>query len=138
MTMKFIPTRVHGILDYVVGAMIIAAPWLFGFDDVEAAKWVTLSSGASALLYSLCTDYEFGAFKLIPMNVHLILDILSGLFMIASPWIFGFADELWMPQVAIGCLEIFAALMTRTKGMQRQLESQTTDDIQHLPIPAYA
>jgi len=32
--MRFIPTKVHGILDYVVGVALIAAPWLFGFANV--------------------------------------------------------------------------------------------------------
>ena len=29
--MRFIPTKVHGVLDYLVGAALIVAPWLFGF-----------------------------------------------------------------------------------------------------------
>ena len=33
--MRFIPTRIHGVLDYAVGVLLVAAPWLFGF-----APWV--------------------------------------------------------------------------------------------------
>lgn len=29
--MRFIPTRTHGLLDYVVGLLLIAAPWVFNF-----------------------------------------------------------------------------------------------------------
>src|SRR5690606_36891724 len=35
--MRFIPTKVHGILDYVVGAALIVAPWLFGYAGVGGA-----------------------------------------------------------------------------------------------------
>jgi len=111
---QVIPTRVHGILDYLVGTLIIAAPWAFGFNKVQAAKWTTLSAGSSALLYSLCTNYEMGAFRLLSMNAHLIMDVLSGLLMAASPWLFGFANEVWLPMVVIGAVEVFTALMTKT------------------------
>jgi hypothetical protein len=30
--MRMIPTRVHGVLDYLVGALLVAAPWLFDFN----------------------------------------------------------------------------------------------------------
>lgn len=29
--MRFIPTKIHGVLDYIAGLALIAAPWLFGF-----------------------------------------------------------------------------------------------------------
>lgn len=42
--MRFIPTRIHGILDYVIGVALIAAPWIFGFSDQRAAMWEPTSS----------------------------------------------------------------------------------------------
>jgi hypothetical protein len=35
--MRFIPTSVHGVLDYLIGALLIIAPWLFGLRG-EALK----------------------------------------------------------------------------------------------------
>ncbi len=137
MVLKLIPTRVHGVLDYVVGAMIIAAPWLFGFSHVEAAKWTTLSAGSSALLYSLCTNYEMGAFKLLSMNAHLVIDILSGLLLMASPWLFGFADEMWLPHVLIGAVEVITALMTDTRIRQVETAASKVKDWQQQEIPAF-
>lgn len=137
MTMRFIPTRVHAVLDYVVGALIIAAPWAFGFTDVEAARWTTLSAGSSALLYSICTNYELGAFKLLSMNAHLMLDILSGIMMMAAPWIFGFADEVWVPFVIIGVFEVLAAVMTNPKTRHVETAASAVKDYQK-PVGAYA
>ena len=35
--MRFIPTQIHGGLDYLIGVILIIAPWLFGFADGSAA-----------------------------------------------------------------------------------------------------
>src|SRR4051812_47089567 len=88
--MRVIPTRVHGVLDYVVGALLIAAPWLFHFNEGGAETWVPVVLGAGAILYSLCTDYELGLLRLIPMATHLMLDLGSGVLLALSPWLFGF------------------------------------------------
>ena len=112
--MRIIPTRTHGMLDYLVGIVLIVAPWVFDFTDGGAKQWVPIILGAGAIVYSLLTDYELGVAQLIPMPVHLWLDLISGVVLAASPWIFGFADEIWCPHVLFGLFEIGAALMTRT------------------------
>lgn len=112
--MRFIPTKVHGFLDYAMGAILIAAPWLLGFAIGGAETWVPVVLGAGAILYSLLTDYELGIARMIPMRVHLGLDAASGLLLAASPWIFGFADHVYLPHLVLGIAEIGAALLTET------------------------
>jgi hypothetical protein len=112
--MRFIPTRIHGVADYLTGLLLIAAPFLFRFADGSAAQWVPMIVGASILIMSLITDYELSLTRLIPMPVHLAIDGAGGLLLLASPWLFGFADRVLWPHVIIGALEIGAALMTRT------------------------
>jgi hypothetical protein len=111
--MRFIPTRVHGYLDYIMGALLIAAPWLFDFADGGAETWVPVVLGAGAIVYSLMTDYELGATNAISMRTHLTLDLISGALLAASPWLFGFADYVYTPHLVLGILEIGAALMTK-------------------------
>ena len=106
-------TRTHGILDYIVGILLIATPWLFGFAQDRAETWIPVLLGAGALLYSLLTDYEFGVWRIIPMRTHLALDVASGLFLAASPWLFDFADLVYWPHLAFGIFEIAAAAMTQ-------------------------
>ena len=112
--MRVLPTRVHGVVDYVVGALLIVSPWLFGFADGGAQQWVPVILGVGALLYSLITDYELSIAHILPMSVHLMLDAGSGVLLAASPWIFGFSDELKWFHVIVGLGEIAASLMTRT------------------------
>src|SRR5687767_11150337 len=97
--MKIISTRVHGVLDYLMGALLIAAPWLFDFARNGAETWVPVILGAGAILYSLMTDYEYSVSRSISMKTHLNLDLFSGIFLAASPWIFGFNDYVYMPHL---------------------------------------
>lgn len=114
--MKFLSTQIHGIIDYAMALLLIATPWLFGFVDIgthpESVIPILLGIGVAA--YSLFTDYEWGAMRTIPMNVHLWIDALGGLFLAASPWLFGFADEVFLPHLILGIAEIGSALVTKT------------------------
>lgn len=111
----------HGILDYAVGALLIALPWLLGFARGGAETWVPVAAGAAALLYSAVTDYELGLVRRLPMPVHLWLDAASGLLLGLSPWLFGFDETVWIPHVAAGAFEIAAAFLTHTvPGYERR------------------
>lgn len=112
--MRFLSTRVHGMLDYLMGLLLIASPWLFGFagEADGAATWVPVALGLGAIGYSLFTDYELGVVRKLPMPTHLLLDLGSGVLLAASPWLFGFADVVWVPHLVLGLLEVGAALVT--------------------------
>jgi hypothetical protein len=117
-----IPTRTHMYADYLVGVLLIAAPWLFGFaDDTTTGTWISVIAGAGLILMSMLTDYEGGfVARLIPMRMHLAADGVAGLFLAVSPWLFDFADEgvnAWLPFVGIGIGEIALALATRRVGV---------------------
>lgn len=112
--MRVIPTRIHGMADYLIGVLLIAAPWLLDFADGGAEQWVPIVLGAGLILYSLLTDYELGAVHIIPVPVHLVLDMIGGAFLAISPWLFGFSDEVWAPHVVVGVIEFAAGLLTRT------------------------
>ncbi len=112
--MRFIPTRVHGVLDYLVGALIIAAPWLLNFNRGGAETWVPVILGVGALVYSLLTNYELGVVRRIPMGTHLSLDAASGLLLAVSPWLFGFSSFVFWPHLILGIFELVAALTTKT------------------------
>ena len=117
--MRFIPTKFHAPLDYIVGVALIAAPWIFQFSDVTAAAVVSIVLGIGLIAYSLFTNYELGVWKVAPMAVHNLIDVVAGGFLAASPWIFGFADEsasVWLPFVVVGLAAVFLGLTTVQKG----------------------
>ncbi|MDQ4140408.1 MAG: SPW repeat protein [Bacteroidota bacterium] len=111
--MRIIPTRIHGILDYLVGIILIAAPWVFDFDNGGAETWVPVIVGIMVLLQTIMTDFEVGIIRKIPMVSHLRMDLFIGIFLAASPWIFNFDEVVWEPHVIFGVFSILASLMTR-------------------------
>jgi hypothetical protein len=120
--MRFIPTRYHAPLDYIVGAVLIAAPWIFQFSDIGAATAVSVVLGVGLIAYSLVTNYELGVWKVAPMAVHNLIDIVAGALLAASPWLFGYADEganAWAPFVVIGVAAVFLGLTTKQTGGYR-------------------
>jgi hypothetical protein len=117
--MRFIPTRLHAPLDYVVGAGLIAVPWIFQFSDLATPTVLSIVLGVGLIAYSLVTDYELGAWKIAPMAVHNLFDIAAGAVAVAAPWLFGFADEganVWAPFVVVGVAAIFLGLTTKQEG----------------------
>lgn len=112
--MKLITTKVHGFLDYIVGLLLIAMPWLINIDPAASPGMIFIAAGTAALVYSVFTRYELGIVKVIPMRTHIVLDIMSGLLLAGSPWIFGFSNVIYLPHILIGALEILVALMTVT------------------------
>lgn len=112
--MRIIPTRVHGMLDYTMAILLIAAPWLFDFARNGAETWVPVVLGIAVIAYSLVTNYELGFVHKISMPTHLGLDLTGGVVLAISPWLFGFADFVYLPHLILGLAEIGASLMTET------------------------
>jgi hypothetical protein len=111
-----ITSRMHGMLDYPAGALLIAAPWIFGFSDVEDAAAVPIVVGVVVLLQSLITDYEPSVANVLPLPAHLGMDIIAGAALALSPFVLGFADEganAWIPHVVAGIALIGSGLMTQ-------------------------
>jgi SPW repeat-containing protein len=117
--MRFIPTKFHAPLDYIVGAALIASPWIFSFSDTTAPTILAIVLGIGLIAYSLFTNYELGVWKVAPMAVHNLIDIVAGALLAVSPWLFGFADDpanVWIWFVVVGLAAIFLGLTTKQSG----------------------
>ena len=135
--MKKMRTRTHGYLDYLVCALVIMTPWLLGFNDYGPSTLVLLFVGLGILLYSLLTDYELGIAKKISMRSHLSLDILAGILLAVSPWVFGFASVISTPHVMIGIIFISMALVTtsRTSKHSNKRRHRTHKSLSRQEVP---
>jgi VIT1/CCC1 family predicted Fe2+/Mn2+ transporter len=87
-----VPLLLHGLIEYLVGALFVLAPFLFGFDD-NAATALAIIVGVVILLFALATDYPAGVVRSMPLAAHIVLDYVLGIFLIAAPFLFGFDEE---------------------------------------------
>jgi len=120
--MRFISRQFHAVLDYMAGVLLLASPWLFGFADIAAAKWVAIIAGVLMLIMSFLTDYEGGGKKVISMSSHLNMDVFTGLLLAASPWLLNFDEQVYLPHLVIGILEIGAGLFTERESQHSHID----------------
>jgi hypothetical protein len=115
--MKFISAKAHTIMGLVVGAVLLFAPTLFNFVDNTAATAVAQLVGIFVILSELITTSPVSILKMIPVRAHIILDCITGVFLLTSPWLFGFANSPvaeWAPHFAVGILIVSYALITNS------------------------
>jgi len=108
--MKIIPTRIHGVIDYLMGLLLIVLPRIRTYDG-NLTMWLTIL-GVGMIVISLITDYELSIAKLIPMPVHLGIDVLMGLALIVLPFLLGVGTSA--PLIVLGLGEIVIAALTQT------------------------
>lgn len=109
-----VPAFVHGVLEYVAGALLIAAPFLFAFDS-DTATGVSIGAGVVVLVVAACTAMTTGLIKSIPVQAHVILDYIVALALIASPFLFGFDDEGTATAffIVLGVVHLLLTIATR-------------------------
>lgn len=69
-------TRIHGLIDWSAAALLAIAPALFGWRG--KSRRLMQAAAAGTAVYSLATDYEWGAVPALPMDRHLLLDAAQG------------------------------------------------------------
>jgi hypothetical protein len=110
-----LPLNVHAAIEPLIGIILIAAPWIFGFSDAGDAKALCIVLGVIVIVAGALTDWRVSLLRLIPLRMHLMTDLLIALVLIISPFVLGFSDNegaTWFVIVA-GVLEAIAALSTR-------------------------
>jgi chromate transport protein ChrA len=102
-------------MEPLVALLLIVAPWLIGFSDVNDAKWTSIIVGVAILAVGMTTRWRYAIVRLIPLRVHFMLDLMIGAVLIVAPFVLGFdnSDNATFFMIILGVLEIGAALATR-------------------------
>jgi len=78
--MKFISPKIHGLIDYLVVAFLLASPTFFGFTGLLAT--FTYALAAVHFLLTVFTNYPLGIVKVIPVSLHATVEVLVGIALI--------------------------------------------------------
>ena len=111
-----IPRFLHGAIEYLVGALLIAAPFLFSFES-GAAVAMSIVAGVVVIAVAASTDGPTSLIDSLPISVHLLLDFALAAVLIASPFLFGFSDESAPTAffLVLGVLHLLVTIGTRFK-----------------------
>ena len=82
----------HGILEYAAGAVLIAAPFLFDFES-NAPTALSIIVGVVLLAMAASTDAPTGLAKVVPVEIHAVVDFALAALLIAAPFLFGFSGD---------------------------------------------
>jgi hypothetical protein len=138
MKTRFVPTRTHGVLDYLGVPFFLAAPRLLGLDTRRAEGRIPLALAAGTLVVAALTDYELGVRRRIPMSVHLALDAGLGLFFVAAPRFLRLRRRARRAYRAFGLFELAEALATRaTPTDKRPRDRRRQHPTQQLAEPSH-
>jgi hypothetical protein len=109
-----VPAFVHGVIEYAAGVLLIAAPFLFGF-DADAATAASIVAGVLILIIAASTAMSTGLIKSIPVQAHVMLDYLLAIALIAAPFVLGFSDDGNATAffIALGVLHLLLTIATR-------------------------
>jgi hypothetical protein len=118
-----IPAFVHGLVEYGVGALFIAAPFVLAFDS-DTATAVSIIAGVIVLIVAASTAMSTGLIKSIPVQAHVVLDYLLAILLIASPFLFGFDEDDTATAffIVVGVVHLLLTIATRFIREERRRE----------------
>jgi hypothetical protein len=111
-----LPLAVHGILEYVLGVLFIAAPWLLSFDDVGEATAICIIAGVGVILLAATTQWPPSLVNVVPIGLHIAFDVALGAFLIASSFLFDFEDAPRIFTIVVGVAELLVVVATRWRS----------------------
>src|SRR3954467_11040717 len=106
--------RVHGTLDYLLAAALIAVPLAVDFHDDTATVLMVVLGGAATLL-AIGTNWSTGIIRILPPVLYGIADIAATIVLVFAPFVLGFTEHTvaTVLYVVIGAGGLGATLLTR-------------------------
>lgn len=80
-------SKIHGAIDYFTVLFLVLSPTLFSMKDLTATFTYVLA--AIHLLLTITTKFEFGLIKIIPFNIHGIIELIVSIVLIGVAFYLG-------------------------------------------------
>jgi hypothetical protein len=109
---RFINTKAHALIDYILGLILVFLPWGFRFENEKTATFIMVTCGVFISLLAMFTKFEYSVFQVIDLLTHYRLDLAAGIFLAVSPWIFGFSAEVFKPHLVFGLTHLVIAALS--------------------------
>jgi hypothetical protein len=112
-----LPAFFHGLIEYAVGILLIAAPFIFGFDSTPATA-AAVAVGLLLLAFTATSRLPTGLVPSISVGVHVTADIVLAVLLVAAPFVLGFRDE-GAPTalfIVLGVLHLLVTIATRFRS----------------------
>jgi hypothetical protein len=111
---------ISGLLNYSVAIMLLAMPFINSGEQGIMAHIVTSFTGALIMVITLLTKFEPGLFKMISLREYLFFGMAVGVFMLVSPFVFGFYPYGFLFHLIAGLLiSTFSFFVHRSIFMHR-------------------
>ncbi len=113
---RVIPTDFHSALDYSAGLILLSSIFLSRDKSLRTAAGLL---GGSVIALSLLTDYRLSLAKVVPIEVHEVMDYVWGASVCAAPFIAGYAKRsplLAAIHVITGAATMLGSLFTDYRG----------------------
>ena len=129
-----IPLRVHAILDYIAAVVLVAAPYIFGFSEIDIARNFFLILGIGLAVYSALTKYKYSFAKIIPVGPHMFLDVVVGFLTMIGPYVLNYRLAISSAQTAahyfigLGIWGLVALTRPDTDILEKSVSDEDIDD----------
>jgi hypothetical protein len=114
-----IPYFLHGLLEYLAAALLIASSFLFNFHS-DAAQAVSIVGGVIVLVVTAITVSPTGIVKSLPLPAHIVVDFAVTALLIAAPFLFGFSKKTTPTAFFIVLGVVYLLLIIATRFPRRE------------------
>ena len=109
-----VPILAHGLLDYLLGVVLIAGPFVLVFGD-DTGTAAAVAMGVLLLVLAATSDLPTGLVRSIPRALHAILDYVLAVALLAMPFLLGFTGDATATPffIAVGVVQLMQTIATR-------------------------
>jgi len=90
MSFKFLPSEIHGYLDYLLAVFCVSYSVFSGlYFNSKIAFYVSITCSCFFVIQASITKFKPSLVKLVPMNIHLFNDVIAAVIFFITPFIVG-------------------------------------------------
>lgn len=110
--MKILSPVAHGVIDIAFITVLGMAPIMFDLEPAVDTACFVMAGGY--LLLTLMTDFRYGLLRVVPYPVHGWLDLITGVALLAAPFLFNFETGSAERNLAwaLGAVSVITWLLT--------------------------